>query len=148
MKYTILLLSVFFTGFVSAQEPEMPSVDELHARKWTYIVEKAKLTPAEVTRIKPIFMEFEKAVWKNAELNKEFFREFYKNKNDRSESDYQKMNDMLVNSEMQKAHLVKIYYSKLKKQLTAETIYKYFNAERSFRRELLDSWPKHRGPKK
>jgi hypothetical protein len=148
MKYTILLFSLLLSGFVFSQEPEMPSVEELHARKWGYLVEKAKLSPAETARIKPIFMEFEKAVWRNAELNKEFFREFYKNKNNRSESDYQKMNDMLINSEIQKAHLVKVYYSKLKKQLSAETIYKYFNAERSFRRELIDNWPKHRGPKK
>jgi hypothetical protein len=36
--------------------------------------------------------------------------------------------------------LLKNYYAKLKKQLSAESIFKYFNAERSFRKELMDKW--------
>lgn len=149
MRYITILFSLLLTCSVFAQEQEMPSVTELHARKWVYIVEKAKLTTSEAARIKPIFMEFEEAVWKNAEANKDFFKQFYQNKQNRGESDYQKVNEMFVNSETQKAHLLKAYYAKLKKQLSAESIYKYFNAERSFRRDLINNWPgKHKGQRK
>lgn len=138
-KITLLFLLVI-CGLLAAQTPSKPSIDELHNRKWTFIVEKAKLTTDEAERIMPIFMEYENTIWKIAEINRDFYKEFYQKKNNKGEADYQEMNDRYINSEIQKTHLLKAYYSKLKKQLSSESIFKYFNAERSFRKELINNW--------
>lgn len=140
MKHYILLLILTCVSFLYAQESNHTNVDELHNRKWDFIVEKAKLSAQESARVKPFFVEYEKAVWTLMERNKDFFRDFYRNKDNRSEAQYAEMNERYVNSEIQKAHLLKNYYAKLKKQLPAESIFKYFNAERSFRKELMDRW--------
>lgn len=149
MKHYLLLLILLFSGFLFAQEPNHSNLEELHNRKLTFIVEKADLTPQEVARIKPLFMEYEQAVWKIMESNRDFFKQFHKNKEERGESDYQAMNDRYINAEIQKTHLLKSYYAKLKKQLSAESIFNYFNAERSFRKELMNNWKKKpQGPRK
>jgi hypothetical protein len=140
MKHYILLLILSFTGFLYAQETDHSNLDDLHNRKWEFIVQKSQLSSQEAARVKPFFLEYEKAVWTLMEKNKEFFRDFYRNKENRSEAQYLEMNERYVNSEIQKAHLLKNYYTKLKKQLSAESIFKYFNAERSFRKELMDKW--------
>ncbi len=140
MRNYLLIFIVFLSGFLVAQESEHPNIDELHNRKWEFIVDKAKLSSQEAARVKPFFLEYEKAVWNLMERNKEFFRGFYRNKENRSEAKYAEMNERFINSEIQKAHLQKNYYAKLKKQLSAESIFKYFNAERSFRKELIDKW--------
>ena len=44
----------------------------------------------------------------------------------------------------EKAQLQKNYYLKLKKSLNDETIFNYFGAERSFRKELIKDWPGNR----
>jgi len=146
MKQLIIVLLLSFTGILFGQESNIPNVDELHNRKWEFIVEKAKLSSQEAARVKPFFLEYEKAVWSLMERNKDFFRDFYRNKENRSEAQYAEMNERLINAEIQKAHLLKTYYLKLKKQLSSESIFKYFNAERSFRKELIDKW-QHGKPK-
>ncbi len=146
MKQLIIVLLLSFTGILFGQESNIPNVDELHNRKWEFIVEKAKLSSQEAARVKPFFLEYEKAVWSLMERNKDFFRDFYRNKENRSEAQYAEMNERLINAEIQKTHLLKSYYVKLKKQLSSESIFKYFNAERSFRKELIDKW-QHGKPK-
>ncbi|MFZ4581114.1 MAG: hypothetical protein ACOYM7_00565 [Paludibacter sp.] len=140
MKSFNIIVLLFIISALSAQETKRPSVEELHNRKWTFIVEKANLTAQEAERVEPIFMEYEKTIWKTVEGNKDFFKQFYQKKNNRSEEDYLEMNDRYINIEIQKTHLLKNYYAKLKKQLSSESIFKYFNAERSYRKELIDNW--------
>ncbi len=140
MKRTIIFFMLSISGFILAQESEQPKIEELHNRKWEFIVVKSQLTEKEAARVKPLFWEYENAVWKLMEENKDFFRGFYRNKQNRGEAQYLEMNERYINAEIQKSHLLKIYYVKLKKQLSAESIFKYFSAERSFRKELMDKW--------
>ena len=47
IRYKLLFLSAFFCLILSAQENKsFPKVEEMHNRKWQFIVEKAKLTQA------------------------------------------------------------------------------------------------------
>jgi hypothetical protein len=139
---------MLIAGIVSAQENDRPSVEEMHARKWAFIVENSKLSTKEAARIKPIFMEYEQQLWKITEKNKEFFRDFFRDDANRSEEDYEKMNEMYVNAEMQRTQLLKSYYAKLRKQIPASSIFKYLNAERSFRKQLIDKWQGKHKPEK
>lgn len=144
---SLIMLIVAFT--LSAQEPPKINIEELHNQKWAYLVEKAKLTQSEATNVKPLFLEYEKNIWKTIDGNKDVFKAFFDKKDDLTEADYNQMNERFVNTEIHKAQLMKSYYSKLKKYLSAEKIFKYFKAERSYRKDLMDNWQgKHRGPKK
>jgi len=145
MKHSVLILCLFVTFSALAQQKERPNIDDLHSRKWEFMVEKANLNSQEAARVKPLFLEYEKAVWGLMERNKDFFRDFYRNNENRSEAQYAEMNERYINAEIQKASLLKNYYTKLKKQLSAESTFRYFNAERSFRKELIDKW--HNRPK-
>jgi len=140
MKQIIVLFMLSISGLLIAQESEQLKIEELHNRKWEFIVQKSQLTTKEAARVKPLFWEYENAVWKTMEENREFFRGFYRNKQNRSEAQYLEMNERYINAEIQKSHLLKIYYAKLKKQLSSESVFKYFSAERSFRKELMDKW--------
>lgn len=135
-----LLLLLFLSTAVMAQQPPKPNIEELHNKKWAYIVDKVQLTPTEAARVRPLFLEYEKNIWKIIEESKPLFRNFHDKKESRSEADYAEINERFVNSELHKAQLVKNYYSKLKKMLSAESIFKYFNAERSYRKDLIENW--------
>jgi len=104
------------------------------------MAEQSNLTPQEAAKVQPIFMEYEKAVWNVLEQNKKYFKKFKEEKRADSKPDFEEMNDRFVNIDIQKAQLLKSYYMKLKKVLPAEKIFNYFNAERSFRKELIKDW--------
>lgn len=104
--------------------------------KWVFIAEKMQFNAHEVEKIQPLFMEYESAVWKLMEQNKDAYRKFNQDKRSNAKPDYAQINDRFVNTEI-KAQLMKNYYNKLKKHLTAEQIFNYLETERSFRKELI-----------
>ncbi|OIP82790.1 MAG: hypothetical protein AUK44_06900 [Porphyromonadaceae bacterium CG2_30_38_12] len=143
MKSTFVLFMLFVIALVHAQDlPQNTSVDDMHARKWNYLVEKIPLSREDADLVKPIFLEYENAVWKIIYRNKLFFSKLHHHVQDMNEANYQKINDLYVTSEIQKSHLLKTYYGKLRNCLKASTIQKYFKAERSFRNELVAGWQK------
>ena len=143
MKQFLLTTFIFMGMLLQAQDNNQhPRVEEMHAKKWQYIVEQAQLTPQEAAAAQPIFMEYEQAVWKIMEKNRPAF---FRNKNENKKPDFEEMNDQYVNSEIQKAQLLKTYYQKLKKVVSAETIFKMGKAERSFRNELIKNWQQKKG---
>ena len=147
MKRYLLMTLLFVAFMLQAQDNKnRPKVDEMHARKWQYMVEQAKLSSQEAAKVQPVFMEYEKAVWSLMEQNKDFFKKFKEDKKSQTKPDYEGMNDRFVNIDIQKAQLFKNYYLKLKKILPAEKIFDFFNAERSFRKELIKDWRGRRGP--
>jgi len=139
MKKIVILLSIFcVTLSVTAQTPG--SIEEVHARKWQYMVDKANLSPQQASKVQPIFMEYEKAVWKLNERSKNSFRKYRDAKKNNQTMDYREINESIINMDIQKAQLLKNYYLKLKKVLSDESIFNYLNAERMFRKELMKGW--------
>lgn len=140
MKRNIFLLMLFVTFFLQAQDQnDRPKIKDMHARKWEYIVEKANLNAQEAEKAQPIFMEYEQAVWKLMEKNRPFFMN-KKKADENTKPNFKEMNDRFINIEIQKAQLLKIYYQKLEKVISAETIFKMGGAERSFRKDLVKDW--------
>ncbi len=139
MKKTFVILAMLL-AFISVEAQQRPSVEEMHARKWEFIAEKMQFNTQDAEKIQPLFIEYESAVWKIMEQNKDAYRKFNQDKRSNAKPDYAQINDRFVNSEMQKAQLMKNYYNKLKKHLTAEQIFNYFETERSFRKELIRDW--------
>ncbi len=138
MKNYILFFILFFTTQLFAQRNMR--VDEMHNRKWEFIVDKANLTSQQAEKVKPAFLEYEAGVWKLMETQRADNHTFRENTSTKVSADYEKINEQYVIVEVQKARLLENYYFKLKKQLPAEIIYNYFSAERSFRKELIKNW--------
>lgn len=159
MKYKLFLMIFLMSIFLSyAQETPMrqgelmaqnqpphngkaPNMQELRDHKWNYIKEKAKLNSEEEKLIRPQFDEYEQKVWKILQANRDAFRQL--RGKEKQASDYEKFNEAFVNFDIQKANLQKEFYLKLKKSSSAETIYRFLKADRSFTRELM-SKPKQK----
>ncbi|MEI6554378.1 MAG: hypothetical protein WCL70_02190 [Paludibacter sp.] len=143
IRFKLLFLSAFFCLILSAQENKtFPKVEEMHNRKWQFIVEKAKLTQAEADTGLPVFMEYEKALWAFHGKNGEFFR-FNKDKLKDPNVNYSELNDRYVEMGMTQAQMFKNYHLKLRKILAPETLFRYYKAEREFKRELLKDLKDH-----
>ena len=138
MKNCILILTLFMSTQLFAQQNMR--VEEMHNRKWEFIVEKVNLTNQQVEKVKPFFLEYEAGVWKLMESQRADYHKFRSNSISKSVADYEKLNEQYVLVEVQKARLLENYYFNLKKQLPPETIFNYFSAERSFRKELIKNW--------
>lgn len=138
-KYLLTLLTVI-AGVIYAQGPrELPRIKEIQEQKWQHIVQQAGLTEQEAAKAQPIFMEYEQAVWNLMERNRPFFMG-HNIGNSNEKPDFGKLNENFVNTEIQKAQLLKTYYQKLKKVVSDEKIFLMGTAERSFRKELVKEW--------
>ena len=62
-KYLIVAFLILNLGLQAQDFKNRPNVADIHARKWEYIVEQAKLTPQQADKIEPVFMEYEKVLW-------------------------------------------------------------------------------------
>jgi len=140
-KYTLLGMLIFLSTFLNAQGPvNSPKVDEMHARKWQFMVEKAQLTPKEAEVVQPIFMEYEKAVWSRHQKDRAFFKSAKERKGN-TKPDYSALNDHYAQLDLVQGQLFKNYHLKLRKYLQPETLFRYYKAEREFKRKLLQDMP-------
>ncbi len=141
MKRNLLFTLITFSVFTLHAQGfrELPKIKEMQDQKWQYIVQEAGLTEKEALKVQPIFMEYEQAVWNLMEKNRPFLMG-HERVNVNEKPDFAKMNENFVNTELQKAQLLKTYYQKLRKLISDEKIFKMGAAERSFRKELVKDW--------
>ncbi len=118
------------------QTGKFPKMQELRDHKWKVLKESAKLSSEEEKAIRPLFDEFEHKVWKALQANRDAFRQF--RGKDKKDIDYEKINEALVNFEVQKANYQKELYLKLKKTSSAQTIFRFMKADREFTRDLMN----------
>lgn len=135
---TVLLL-ISFVALPAQNRRGRPSVEKMHEHKWQIIISQVKLTNEEAAAVKPIFMEYEQAVWKIHKERINTVKNFRKNKS--AKLDYNALNDRYINSEIKQAQLLREYHLKLKKVLNPETLFNYYQAERNFKRKLLRDMP-------
>src|SRR5659263_22227 len=128
---------ITISTLINAQENGFPpKVEEMHAQKWQFMVDKAKLSPKEIEAVQPIFMEYEKAVWSQHEKNRNFFRSV-KKLDGNTKPPYEEMNNRYAEADLIQGQLFKAYHQKLKKILQPEVLFRYYHAEREFKRKLL-----------
>lgn len=142
-KITILTAILISILNLTAQQNPKFSREDIMAKKWEFIMERTRMNPTEVSKVQPLFVEYETEVWKLFEKNKEIFKSFRKIKTGES-INYEEINDALVNFEIEKAQLQRRYYLKLKKVVSALTIHKLLMAERFYRKDLIMGEPPHR----
>lgn len=138
LKCLIVTVALLLGSIVNAQV--VSKVEEIHAQKWEYMVDKAQLTPQQEVIIKPIFLAYEKNSWKQHEENRAFFRSG--NRKDGGEKpSFSEINDRYADVELIQAQNFKNYHLKLRRILPPETLYNYYMAERDFKRKLLRELP-------
>jgi hypothetical protein len=150
MEKKIILLSVlvlFFGGLVGQERGPRFSKDDVINKKWTFVIEKSRLSDADIQKVEPVFMETELELWDLLEKYRDVFRD-NRRKSEISGTNYEAINDAMVNFELDNARIQQKYYIKLKKILPAQTINRLLLAEKSYKRELMQKVPgQHRGPK-
>lgn len=143
IKQTLLVILILISAIMNAQENgKRPNVDEMHSRKWQFMVEKAQLTPKEVESVQPIFMEYEKTIWSQHEKDRDFFRSARERKGN-AKPDFSALNDRYAGMDLIQGQLFKNYHLKLRKILQPKTLFRYYHAEREFKRKLLQDMPGH-----
>ena len=137
IQYSLLVMFVFLTNTAYAQDNDKFSkIEDFHERKWQILVTQAQLSPKEEENVKPVFIEHENLTWKLHKDNHNFFKSALKNAKN-VKPDYTALNDRYIENEFKEAQLSKIYHLKLRKMLDPETLFRYYKAERDFKRKLL-----------
>lgn len=145
MKFVLLGLLLTVSGFLSAfQCYDSPDqIEEMHMHKWQILVTEAQLTPKEIEAVHPVFMEYESSVWKLHQQKRDFFKSALKNAKN-IKPNYAELNDRYVEYEFKEVQLFRNYHLQLRKLMEPETLFKYYKAERSFKRKLLQDLPGHK----
>lgn len=141
-KISLSVIILLLVSFVSlqAQNRKRPSMEKMHEHKWAEMMKQVKLSNEEMALVKPIFMEYEQAIWKIHQDGVTKFKE-YRKRQFSGNIDYSSLNDSYINTEIRQAQLLRIYHLKLKRILKPETLFKYYLAERSFKFKLLREMP-------
>ena len=144
MKFVLTSLLVLITLTANSQDREKNSrIEKLHEQKWQILISQADLTPQEIDAVKPVFMKYEQSLWKLHQENHEFFKNAYKNLKD-VKPNYAELNDRYVDYEFNEAMMTKNYRLQLRKLLQPETLFKFYKAEREFKRKLLQDLQDHK----
>jgi len=137
IKQNLLVMLVFLSTIAFAQDHnKFSKIEEFHERKWQALITQAQLSPKEAEDVKPVFIEHENLTWKLHQENREFFKSALKNAKT-VKPNYAALNDRYIDNEYKEAQLSKIYHLKLRKILDSETLFRYYKAEREFKRKLL-----------
>ena len=143
-KYAFMGLLLILSSTLVAQENDrFPRIEEIHARKWQSLITQAQLSPREIEAVKPVFMDYEEQVWKSHRENREFFRSALKNSR-KNNPNYAELNDRYVELEFKEAQMFKNYHLQLRRLLQPETLFKYYKADREFKRKLLLDIQEHK----
>jgi len=144
MKYAFTgLLMILSSSLIAQDNDRSARIEEMHERKWQNLITQAQLSPKEIENVKPVFQQYEKTLWKMHQENRDAFRSALKNAKN-VKPNYADLNERYVNYQFKEAQLFKNYHLQLRKLLQPETLFKYYKAERDFKRVLLRDFQDHR----
>jgi len=144
MKYTFLgLLMILSSSLLAQDNNRFARIEEMHERKWQNLITQAQLSPNEIEMVKPVFLQYEQTIWKMHQENRDAFRAALKNAKN-VKPNYADLNERYVNYQFKEAQLFKNYHIKLRKLLQPETLFKFYKAERDYKRILLREFQDHK----
>ena len=144
MKYTFLgLLMILSSSLLAQDNNRFARIEEMHERKWQNLITQAQLSPNEIEMVKPVFLQYEQTIWKMHQENRDAFRAALNNAKN-VKPNYADLNERYVNYQFKEAQLFKNYHIKLRKLLQPETLFKFYKAERDYKRILLREFQDHK----
>ena len=148
LKFMLVSLFVLVGLTAQAQDNDrFPKIEEMHNNKWQFLVEKAQLSADDIAKVQPVFMSYEKSVWDLHQQNRDAFKAAMKDVK-KVKPNYADLNDRYVEFEFKQAQMFKNYHMQLRKLLSPETLFKYYKADREFKRKLLQDFQGHRPPER
>ncbi|OIQ22929.1 hypothetical protein [Lacinutrix sp. MedPE-SW] len=144
IKHILVPIFIFLlSANINAQKHDK---EKINALKVAHITEELDLTAKEAQAFWPIYNHKEEAednIRENSGLKR--INDF----DAISETEAKDYLDTLIKMELSKQKIQKEYYTKLKNVLSAKKILKLMNAERSFRRKMIQEFKqRHRGKSK
>lgn len=136
MKHFFITASlILFALTATAQHKDFPNWEDLQAKKIAHITEKVQFTAKEAQQFWTLYNEY---LEKETTLKKDFF-EIQKKAKDSDNINYEALNEARIQHKQALINLQVEYYNKYKQVLSAEKLYRYYSAERSFKSILLES---------
>jgi hypothetical protein len=109
-------------------------LEQIKAKKVEFMRQKLDLNPAEEKAFWPIYNEYEQKRW---EINKNMRDKMRQMKKGSMENPNYLITDRMINEDVAKAQLAKIYYEKFKKVLSPEKLLRYYLADKEFKEIIL-----------
>lgn len=144
----LLFLMIFMSGMVSFAQDNgpKPMADDWHEKKWQFMTCKAQLSQDDATKVYPVFMNYERTLWELHKKNREAFKNAMRDKNQKP--NFADLNDAYIDFEFKQAQMLKNYHNQLRKLLDPETLFRYYKAEREYKRKLLTDFQDKRPPER
>jgi hypothetical protein len=131
----ILCCSVLLTGLAFGQNNRKQFIKQrIYEKKVEFIKSQVLFTPEEEKAFWPLYNDY--MAKKDAIFDK--YKDVRKHTRGGGEINYEQYNDMVTQIAVDQASLRYNFYLKMKKVLPAQKIYQLFQAERNFKKELLD----------
>lgn len=134
----LIMISVFVGLSLQAQNNKELRREKfkmkMYERKLDFIKEQVSFTAEEEKAFFPVYNEYS---LKKHEIRKKL-REARREMNKSGVMNYELINDLEVETEQEDANLQAVYYQKFKKIISAQKIYEVKQAERNFKKKLVD----------
>lgn len=133
----ILLTTLFFSLTISlnANTTREKRITQMHEKKWHFLVKNANLSTHEQKKVKPLFLQHEKALWEYHKAIRRLFRKGQKKELD--DKAYRSINDKRVALQVAIGTLSTTYHEQLQQQLSPSKLFRYYRAEQLYQRHLL-----------
>ena len=135
----IAVLLVFIPAILKAQERSGRS-EEIESYKIAYLTQKLDLSPTEAKVFWPIYNEWQKELrGLRSERNKNVIS--HRNTDEIEELSDTEIHSLItneINYKQRNLNIEKKYYNKLKSSLPLKVVGKYYRAQETFKKELLN----------
>lgn len=142
----ILFLSISFSALAQGnkENKNCPLDDEkMKAEKVSFITEKVDLTVKEAQVFWPLYNEFNEKMDVLFKEEHKISREIKKSISTLSDKDLEKKLDRLIDIKDERAELEKTYHEKYKTVLPVKKVALLYQADREFRKYLLQKYKDH-----
>ncbi len=147
MKIKEILIPILALTVSICAYAQKPDKNKIKALKIAHITQELDLTEKEAQAFWPVYNANED---EREKLRSVSYKNHLKDKKSEeiTEAEAKMLLDNIIKMEEARLKLQKDYYAKLQKMLSAKKIMKLMNAERSFRRKMIEQFKdRHRGKK-
>ena len=144
LLYSLLLLFTFGLGNAAFGQ-DQEKREKIKTLKIAFFTERLNLTPEEASVFWPLYNEHESAKETLRESQREQLSARFNNLDGISEEEAQQALQQYLSMEEKEEELDKAFYLKIAEEFSAVRTLKLFQAEREFRRRLLQEYRKRRG---
>lgn len=137
--YTVALIMLSIGNYAQPQKNmhRIVSKEQIEARKIAYITTRIALSPAEATVFWPIYNEYQKEKQQLNREKHELAKEINIKIQTSQNAEMETLSNKMIELQKREAAIFEKYHTKYKSVLPIEKVLKLYDAEMSFKRQLL-----------